>query len=388
MNQIFAEIDSIPWGDLSHAYGSAEDIPEQLKTLWSGEEELIEKTLYSFFGNIYHQGTIYSATSYAVPFLIQALAICPISQQASLTSLLSCIAHGMSYKVQHQHLWEEGGIFSDGRVNTQEYQDETREQLHWVEQGILSVWQGWPVYCTLLGHPNEGVRLEVPLLMVTLLNGKYTPKGESKKDYGQEARKLFLSRMQEESSPQVRGSLLMGVTNLDMEEGAKRGFLNYYLDDEDEVVRLLAAYKLFGWDKSEKVLHILSQAAQATEASDELLASNPWFDFRFSFTLLSTLCSLPLDQFDRFWPILDAYIRATHRFGAEFTVSPIIDMVFKDQKVGDVATTLSEPQKKVLKSILETENLWDMSDGNTSAEFQQWGLERDRKLLKKMLDGQ
>ena len=67
-------LDSIPWKDLKHAYGSAEDVPDLLRSLRAASPDNAYdegSPLWCLFGNIWHQGTIYEATSYAVPFLLE-----------------------------------------------------------------------------------------------------------------------------------------------------------------------------------------------------------------------------------------------------------------------------------------------------------------------------
>ena len=70
------ELDDIPWAQLTHAYGSAGDVPDLLRSLRTASPDLSgdESPLWQLFGNIYHQGTVYEATSYAVPFLIEPAA--------------------------------------------------------------------------------------------------------------------------------------------------------------------------------------------------------------------------------------------------------------------------------------------------------------------------
>jgi HEAT repeats len=80
----------IPWRDLSHAYGSAEDVPGLLRAIASGDAEAAGNAVHELFGNIWHQGTVCEATEYAVPFLARmaaaGLASCDLAQ------LLGCIA--------------------------------------------------------------------------------------------------------------------------------------------------------------------------------------------------------------------------------------------------------------------------------------------------------
>jgi hypothetical protein len=88
----------VPWRDLSHAYGSAEDVPGLLRAIASGDAVAAGNAVRELFGKICHQGTVYEATEYAVPFLARmaaaGLASCDLAQ------LLGCIAesgaHGRS----------------------------------------------------------------------------------------------------------------------------------------------------------------------------------------------------------------------------------------------------------------------------------------------------
>lgn len=66
--QIFADLDAQPWADREHAYGSADDVPGQLRALASDDAEEAEEALYELYGNIVHQGSVYEATAHAVPY--------------------------------------------------------------------------------------------------------------------------------------------------------------------------------------------------------------------------------------------------------------------------------------------------------------------------------
>jgi hypothetical protein len=64
-----SDLDEIPWTDLGHAHGSAEDIPDLLRALADPFGDW-DQTLDELFGdNLLHQGTCYSATAPALPFL-------------------------------------------------------------------------------------------------------------------------------------------------------------------------------------------------------------------------------------------------------------------------------------------------------------------------------
>jgi hypothetical protein len=59
----------VDWSRLTHAYGRADDVPGQIRDLLSPSAKAREAALYELFGNVHHQGTLYTATAPAVPFL-------------------------------------------------------------------------------------------------------------------------------------------------------------------------------------------------------------------------------------------------------------------------------------------------------------------------------
>jgi len=67
------ELNSIDWKPLQHAYGSASDVPEQLKALASQSQSDRNAAWDKLYGNIFHQGTRYEASSYAIPFLLELI---------------------------------------------------------------------------------------------------------------------------------------------------------------------------------------------------------------------------------------------------------------------------------------------------------------------------
>ena len=76
-------VDDIPWAGLEHAYGSADDVPGLLRALLSGDaddadgedgEDGEDGALDGLFGSLCHQGSVYPASVYAVPFLARIAA--------------------------------------------------------------------------------------------------------------------------------------------------------------------------------------------------------------------------------------------------------------------------------------------------------------------------
>ncbi|NUP53361.1 MAG: HEAT repeat domain-containing protein [Catenulispora sp.] len=89
-----AGLDDIAWDSLSHAYGSAEDVPDLLRALLSDDAEVRKEVMWALLSNIYHQGTRYEATSYAVPFLARLALNEATPERDHIVGLLSAIAIG------------------------------------------------------------------------------------------------------------------------------------------------------------------------------------------------------------------------------------------------------------------------------------------------------
>ncbi|MDP9796929.1 hypothetical protein J2S43_005441 [Catenuloplanes nepalensis] len=67
-------LDDVPWHRLGHAYGTASDVPGQLRDLLSGDVATRGVALWQLGGNIVHQGSRFQASAAAVPFLLEILA--------------------------------------------------------------------------------------------------------------------------------------------------------------------------------------------------------------------------------------------------------------------------------------------------------------------------
>lgn len=88
---MFDGLDDIGWSQLIHAYGAASDVPGDIRALVSPDEKTAKDALWRLSGNIYHQGTRYTATAPAIPYLVEAaLAVAP-ARGAQIVNLLGAI---------------------------------------------------------------------------------------------------------------------------------------------------------------------------------------------------------------------------------------------------------------------------------------------------------
>lgn len=68
-------LDDHPWSSFSHAYGSAEDLPDLLRALAGTDQGAGDEALSELYGCVLHQGTVYAASAEAVPFLARIAAV-------------------------------------------------------------------------------------------------------------------------------------------------------------------------------------------------------------------------------------------------------------------------------------------------------------------------
>ncbi|MEO3974494.1 hypothetical protein [Streptomyces sp. CAU 1734] len=73
LDQVFVDLDSVRWAEVEHAYGEAEDLPGILRSL-AGDEDQAREALDELWSSVLHQGTVYTATAEAVPFLARIAA--------------------------------------------------------------------------------------------------------------------------------------------------------------------------------------------------------------------------------------------------------------------------------------------------------------------------
>lgn len=71
---MFDVLDLMPWERLSHAYGPATDAPKWIRCLDSDNgDDRAEAVCHFLWSSVFHQYTLYTATPFAIQFVIEAL---------------------------------------------------------------------------------------------------------------------------------------------------------------------------------------------------------------------------------------------------------------------------------------------------------------------------
>jgi len=104
-----AKLYDVDWSSVHHAHGEASDFPILINAALSTDEMDRDFALRLLHETIWHQGTIYQATAFAVPFIVDLIRSPDINNQADFANLLSSIAQGQ-------------GAFEDGFRSKEEEQ--------------------------------------------------------------------------------------------------------------------------------------------------------------------------------------------------------------------------------------------------------------------------
>jgi hypothetical protein len=88
------QLESIPWSRLRHAYGPASDVPKRIRALAGANKESRREALGRLYSSIFHQGTRWQATPYAIPFLYELLRDATIPDRHEIIYLLAKLALG------------------------------------------------------------------------------------------------------------------------------------------------------------------------------------------------------------------------------------------------------------------------------------------------------
>lgn len=97
-----------------------------------------EEALADLHGNIWHQGTVYEATAYAVPFLVELVEAPTTESRVVLASLMGFIACGKGYHEVHNPIrfWK------------------TWQERRWVSAARLAVQRELGRLCPMLSDPE------------------------------------------------------------------------------------------------------------------------------------------------------------------------------------------------------------------------------------------
>jgi len=92
---VLERLDDIDWAALRHAYGSARDTPRWIRGLASTDPRVRAQAQNDFDAAVLHQGFVYEATPWAIPFLFELLSNRETPDRPEIASLIAVAANSI-----------------------------------------------------------------------------------------------------------------------------------------------------------------------------------------------------------------------------------------------------------------------------------------------------
>lgn len=330
----------IDWKKLTHAYGSAGDVPGMILALASTEKEDRVLGFELLQQNLCYQGAIYEASAYAVNYLNQLLEHPLFEEKPQLLVLLADMANGRGPLDVLNHA---------GLIELNEADPEIRLRLTtergWVEETRRAVRNGRTQYLRSLAHADPEVRAAAVYLLAHLGEAKAGVAGR------------FLALLSQETVPQVRASLLFGLGYFAGEDEGLLPLLHEYgRPGTHALVRLAAWMSLCRANAlSDTALAELVDVLSALDMTlPQAYAALPWADGHLYADI--ALCLAGFDQ--SYAPrILPDLIRVLDRVPANSAVSVAYAMLLLGFGGTADLDNISDLQAAVLGAIADSHKL-------------------------------
>jgi HEAT repeat protein len=261
MRSMLDDVDSVVWAGLRHAYGDASDVPGHLRAVASPGRGARSRAVGRLEAVLEHQGTVYSATAAAVPFLCELLVASEPGTRVRMLALLRRIVQGAGFLSQHA-----------GAVVVREGSPEELEaERRFVADAREAVLAGVAAYLSAVADADRAVRANAAYLVAALPERADT------------IVPALVGRLDVEDDPVVRVCLVLALGELASRArpypGQVVAVLAALLDAENLDLRAAAAVALrWQGDRAEQPARVLPVLARSLGAKLPVLAEALWVE--------------------------------------------------------------------------------------------------------------
>jgi hypothetical protein len=350
-------LDTIPWGDIEHAYGSAADVPSLLRELLDPDPEVRGKTLGILYSNVFHQGTRFPASAHVIPFFIEMCASPDVPDRGDLLRYWGSLITGY-FSVLERPCWGDGErIHDQGQVITPVPGDiwwgDYAATLHQVYRESV---KGHEVVCSLLDDEDHAVRAGAAWVLACLPT--IAPASSPR----------LQARVRVEPSGWVRAGIAFALGEL----GASVPLRSIIAHDASPAARCMAACQLARIEPTEALIGPLLQfVSEPIEGYENV----PGAGGKSTGDAAFSISHLPTEVQRRAIPAICDRLDQARSFDTMPLVGALLAAVFprRDEAVAELNTL----QRQVLARMVNTEELWSI--GNLMWTFKQHGLPSDRR---------
>lgn len=255
-------LDRIDWSQLSHAYGEASDVPDLIRTIAYGNTSEKDEAYNSLYGNIWHQGTVYEATAYTVPFFIEMLDNPNVDGKDGILELLQLLASGSGYLEVHQHLDD-----NPKQIDSERNRKIIEKEVNHVKRAYDAVVSGYETYIKLLDDQNIDVKIEASWLLS--ICGEHQVIIEP----------ILRQKLESEHNSYVARNMLTALTYLWHQNGFREtkednfteeqhDYLKMFLESDDIHLRYASLLSLIQYSKGENYARLLNMLTTIVNTPD------------------------------------------------------------------------------------------------------------------------
>lgn len=364
-------LEVINWHALEHAYGMADDLPDLLRSLASADAPFRQDALSKLYSNIYHQGTVFEATVYAIPFLIELIQTEAVKDRDKILIYLAHLARGHSYLEEHQNL-----LFYSDELDNSEFQVQIQQETTWARHVNYAVCSGTNIYLNLLEHNDSKFRTAAPYILACC------------QQRASEIIPHLKHCLAQERSLQVKASLILSLGLLELPQLANiELFIQFLSSEESDLVRLSAAMALVRLAKDKTSLEaiaILVETIKNPESVRESYARLPWANSDVISDACACLCYLGAAG-NVVIPALINALRTIDSYSALSVVRTLLYLAFNGHKLADtIEQKNTDVQISVIEAIASYDNVWQFNS-NMAHLLGSFGLPQERNQLQAFL---
>lgn len=379
--------------ELTHAYGSARDIPVHLHALCTGSADEVDRAFDELWNKTLHQGvSIYTATVPVMEFGFRMIA----------AGTLRCRARMLSYN--GHALWIARSLRNSEDDEDDEDDEDESSSDRVVAQQCIEVGLGnRESVVKFMDDADVNVRRVAPFALAQL--------ALCIDDAASPASKLLVAalgaRLAKEPEPTVLASLLCAAGELGTVEPGLLPLVVARMEDGqlEESVRSVAAYalskagvsltgsmrdRLISAVRNRRSVDAALLLGRGTSAADPE-ADNPWFDMRPHFSFLRELLKLPPENIPSMVDLFVDLVATDSEYTFERVSLPILEYVVGSVRLDRIAgkEDLAAAQRQVLKALYENEDVWGNRNGVFLELPKRFGFSNDqagRELLGRLID--
>lgn len=372
---------AIDWQNLKHGGGTAADVPDLLEALASPDRQVRQEALGSLYSNIYHQGSVYQATAYAVPFFLELLSDETVPDKDKIIVFLVDAAGAHFYPDVHSDVHEDLNSLETlhrDKISTSAFPTIVDEEDFWVEATYQAVVRGLPVYESLLTVSDPAVRAAAAYILAEVHAQAPT------------ALAALWRQWEIESVPMTRASILLALGVMD---GAAPHFLQVgeivLQSNDSSGLRFAAAMALtrvMGAATPESALDLLVQAIRNPAPMGETYQQLPWSENGVVGDACANLSNIGWPRAARVIPLLIWALEEVNGLAALTIVETLLSIVFKEPapKSSFRVDNLTPEQQQVLSGLAASKNAWCFA-GNMIYILRAFGLPDNRDDLQAFL---